>query len=369
MKAAFGKKYGVYLGAAAVIWLGFMLIYAGKDVAAAVSESVKSCLNVIIPSLFAFTVVSALLISSDIYKAAAKPFGLISRYIFRLPEEHFPVFLISQLAGYPIGASLVSALREQDKISEREASDMLKFCIAPGPAFIYGAACAIVPDCPKIWLCMFLSVIGANFVILLITAPFHKLPPKSVHKTEIHLSAEDFTAAVSKGSASMLMICSMIIFMAALTACIGKTGIIRHLAVGMGKLFGADPSVCYGEIKSFLEISCVCSLGGGLSSVPAASALLAFGGICVYMQIRAVCGKLIAPRGILLFRFAAAVTAFFISKLIMYRFVTVRVVAVSAEVAGVRPWYGNVAPICSIFLLIMTILLLSQKTMVKSEKI
>ncbi|MCM1479594.1 MAG: hypothetical protein NC085_07800, partial [Muribaculaceae bacterium] len=130
------KNFKNYIGAAlAVLYAFFLIVFAG-DVCEAVLNSVRVCLEVIIPSLYAFMVVSGFVVSSNIYALLSKPFGLVSRYLFRVPEEYFSVFLIGSFGGYPVGARLLSEMTAEGKISKSDAEHMLPYCYLAGPAFI-----------------------------------------------------------------------------------------------------------------------------------------------------------------------------------------------------------------------------------------
>lgn len=102
---------------------------------------------------------------------------------------------------------------------------------------------------------------------------------------------------------------------------------------------------------------------GGVSYLPLASALVSFGGLSVFMQIKSVCGELKTGK-MMLARAAAAIMSYFIcGKLfgVMYSEACVSVMAHSETVR-----HNN--PISTVFLLIMTILLLSEKSVSKLKK-
>ena len=98
-----------------IIFFAVGLIKYSKEVSSAVILSIESCLKIIIPSLFAFMVLSNLIVKSNIYILISKPFSLISRYLFRIPPELFSIFLLSNIGGYPIGAKLLTELTQQEK--------------------------------------------------------------------------------------------------------------------------------------------------------------------------------------------------------------------------------------------------------------
>lgn len=351
---------------AAVLWTAFMLIFDGKEVASAAYRGVQLCLTVLIPSLFAFTVMSSLLVSSGIYKAIGVPLSPIARYVFRMHPEEFAVFLISQAAGYPVGAALISEMYQYGRITKQRASELLKFCIAPGPSFVLATAAVVKPELPRIYIAVFLSVLISNLIIAIICAIGKPVPQKDAGKLKITLSPKQFTDSVSKGAASMTVICSMVIFFCAVIAAIGKTGVFSALSLAIGKAAGVSTDIVYPIIRSIMEISNTTLLcGSDTFAVPVLAALLSFGGICVHLQIKAVCDD-IPIFGSLMWRLPAAALAYFICRLLMPYCYTIQAAAVSAQI---KPKYSDFSPTLSLILLIMTILLLSQKKVAKTKKI
>lgn len=352
---------------AALCILAVLLVWAGQNAAAETTAAVKLCLNVMIPSLYAFTIISKLIISSDAYRLFAKPFGLFTRYILRMPEEFFPVFIISQFAGYPIGASLISGMYSSGRISRQEAEKMLCFCIGAGPAYIMAVAGAAAPLCPKAWAALFLSTAGANLLLVLITAPFRPLPKKSSNEYTVTLDAHSFTEAVISGAKSMTLICGSIILAAAFMGILSKAKLLPLITKAAAAFFKCEPITAYPFVRSFFEISNLTSvIGDSYTVLPAAAAMLSFGGLCVHLQIKSVCGSLsVVP--LLIARIPSAVLAFFLCRKILPNFYTVTAISVSAPI-GESISVSNNQPILSIILLIMTILILSQKNVVKTKK-
>ena len=108
----------VIIAILAVTYSVLLLIFS-ETVGENIRNAILSCLTVIIPSLFAFMVMCDYLIASNLYKLLSRPFGVISRYIFRVEPELFSVILLSSVAGYPIGARLIDGLYRQDKADKK----------------------------------------------------------------------------------------------------------------------------------------------------------------------------------------------------------------------------------------------------------
>ncbi|MCM1522865.1 MAG: hypothetical protein NC120_00245 [Ruminococcus sp.] len=362
------KKYRIkeISAAAAAAAVTAAFIWAGKETAGETRAAVNLCLTVIIPSLYTFTVLSKLIISTNVYKLLSKPFSAVTRYVFRMPPEFFPVFAISQLAGYPIGASLICRLFEQSKISKKQAEEMLCFCIAPGPAYIM----TVAQETPGAWKAVFAAAAGANLIALAATAPFRKIPPCSDGDNDkVQLDAGIFTSSVSSGAESMTVICAMILFTAAVMGILEKSGILAVITLGAAKAADIPTEQAYPFVRSFFDISNLTKItGNGSEIMPYAASLLCFGGICAHLQISSMC-RGFSPVKALVCRIPLSVLAFFICKYLTPKFYTVSIIAVTAYINVDKPhMISNNQPILSIILLIMTILIISPKSMVKNKK-
>lgn len=350
-----------------VILFAAALIWAGREAAQECAKAAALCISTLIPSLYAFTAASKLLIETDTYRLLGRPFSLFSRYVLRMPEELFPVFVISQLAGYPIGASLITGMLESGRITKKQAEELLCFCIAPGPAYIMAISSIAAPDSKGAWISVMLAVTGTNLLAALISAPFRSVPEKFTEKIRPKLSAEDITGAARSAAESMTMICGMVLIMAALMGIFSKAGLLSGISVLISRLTVTHPAQIYPFVRSFFEISNLSGVFGDPTELlPLTAAMLCFGGLCVHMQIKAVC-KGFSPLKALILRIPCAVAAFLICQSLIPKFYTVSVIAVSAPVSDeIR--FSNFSPMLSIILLIMTILILSQKNIAKPEK-
>ncbi|MGN1416513.1 MAG: hypothetical protein ACI4XF_06705 [Oscillospiraceae bacterium] len=358
-------RFKGYAAAAAIFITVIIFTVFPSQTAAAVRLSVNNCLNVIVPSLFAMTVLSGMLIKSGIYKITGKPFSLPARYIFRISPDMMTVFLISCFAGYPVGATLIAAAREQGAVDRDEAERLLCWCFGAGPAFIYGAVGSGVFGSTAAGNTIFISCIAANIIIGLVLSIGRKIPHRNTEKTSVCFSSQLFCQCVAEGGKSILKMCGIIIFMSALLSVPDTLGITARISSVIGRAVGTDPGIVYAILRSAAEVSNIAYIkADGFELLPAAAAVVSFGGISVFMQISSVYGKYVRIGKMIAARCAAAAVSYCICDLLYVRLYREEAVSVMAEVKEIR--YNS--PIPTIFLLIMTILLLFQKKVVKTEK-
>jgi hypothetical protein len=336
---------------------GGLLIYFAKDVALSLRESIKQCLYTIIPSLYAFMVLSSFIISTGIYTVLSKPFSFISRKIFHIPTRFFSIFLLASAAGYPVGAKLISNLVKNGDLDKDTAADMLCFCYSGGPAFFCGAVSLTLFDNISIGFLIFAVIFITNIICAIIIGLKKPVPPAhDTAKTEVKVTVSKFLSAVTDGGKSILIMCGIIIFFASFTAILEKLGFFTIISLAFAGGFGISNANGETLIKSVVEISNILSLSHGqYVLLPIVSALLSFGGICVLIQILQFSGGFIKFTKFLLYRIFVAVICFFLTKTVLILFPSLTAVLADAINGG----FTKGTPIPSIFLIFMTIILLT----------
>lgn len=289
------------LSAAAILALLFLMIKPSV-ISSAVSASATSCLEVVVPSLFAFTVLAIYLQKSGLYRVALRPLTLPLSKLLRMDEELCAVFVLSNIGGYPVGAKLLSELVRQERLSEKDAGRMMCFCFGSGPGFMIGIAGMKIFNSAGAGLALF----GVCFAAALLTAAFvRSRGPIELKKADrsFELSANSFISSVTAAARVMFTVCAMIIGFSAISAILSEIGVysLFESIFGSAEIFPA-----------LLEVTRIKELSAAAHTLPLCAALLAFGGVCVLMQIAAI-AKDIPLKGFLISRVPAALIAALIS--------------------------------------------------------
>ena len=111
---------------------------------------VNLCLELLIPSLFPFFVLSSLFIATGFVQICSKPTEGMMRRVFGVSGPGAAAFCLGLIGGYPAGARAVAQLVEQSVCSQKEARRLSLFCNNCGPAFFLGAVGIGVLD-RKMW--------------------------------------------------------------------------------------------------------------------------------------------------------------------------------------------------------------------------
>lgn len=346
-----------------IICSAIALICFASEITQCIIKSIELCLTVIVPSLYGFLVLSGFFVKSGLYRYVSAPFGLISRYVLKIPAELFSVFLISQIGGYPVGTKLLADLRAENKLSDGDASALMCYCYNSGPAFIIGTVGINLFSSVKIGCIMFLAIFTANLITSVIIGSFRKAPPKSAIKKQLDFSFEILIDSINRGAKSLFRICVMIVFFSIVIGILEASGIIGHFSNAVSRLCGSDFQTIEAIIKSAIEISHITEFRVGMySMLPVLTGLISFGGICVLIQAVAIAKNNFSVRKFLLLRPLTAILSSVVMLLYMKCF---SVQIMTSSVGIVRSAICEISPIPSVFLLIMTILLLSKKNIAK----
>lgn len=281
------------------------VIACPAELSAAVRISVSGCLEVVIPALFAFTVISIYMQRSGLYLTALLPLTKPLSKLLRLPEELCAVYLLANIGGYPVGARLLSELVKSGRLSRRDAGRLLCCCYGSGPSFVIGTAGTEVFGSAAAGGVIYAACLLSSFAVALVVCRTGECITLGGGESRLDLSADCFVRSVDGGARVMYTVCAMAAAFAAVTALLERSGItgIMSLLFGAAGLGGNADHV----FPAFLEVTRVRDmLPDGALAAPLCAGLLSFGGVCVIMQIMAVSGGLVPVRGLLISRIPAA---------------------------------------------------------------
>lgn len=282
------------------------LIAEPRIISEAVGGAVSDCLEVIVPSLFAFTVLAVYLQKSGLYRTALKPLTFPLSKLLRVDEELCAVFVLANIGGYPVGVSLLSELVRKGALSEKNAARMLCCCFGSGPSFIVGIVGVRVFGSAAAGLALFAACFASSLVMALIVRAGGGIELKSSSAC-CDLSAGAFISSVMSGARVMFTVCTMITgfsVISAILATIGVNDLFERLLGLLGT--GGNSSAIFSAI---LEVTRIKTIAPTRFAMPICAALLSFGGVCVVMQITALSEKIPLKRFILSRIPAAALSA------------------------------------------------------------
>ena len=118
-----------------VLLLLFLLFFPQEALGSA-QEGMKLWLNILLPTLLPFMILTGILVRTDQISRLPKPIEPFWQKIFGVSSSGAYAVLFGLLCGYPMGAKLTSDLYASQKISHNEAQYLLTFTNHASPMFI-----------------------------------------------------------------------------------------------------------------------------------------------------------------------------------------------------------------------------------------
>lgn len=200
-------------GAALFCLLALLLL--PEEGAQAARDALALCAQTVVPSLFPFFVLSALLTSGSASALFASLLSPLMRPLFSLSGAGASALALGLCGGYPVGARTAAALVENGSLSQEEGERLLAFCNNAGPGFLLGVCGAGVFSSARAGAALYLiHAAAAIFSGVLIC---RALPPVPYHKTRVQEGKRQrfstvFPLAVQSALSGCLNVSAFVVF-------------------------------------------------------------------------------------------------------------------------------------------------------------
>ncbi len=351
-----------FIFSAIVIFFSVVCIFFYETLKTETANSIRMCVYFIVPSLYGSMILACLITKSRFHILIGKLFSPLSRYVFKLTPELFSVFILSNISGYPVGAKLLQS--KEIEITDDEYNRCICFCFSSGPAFIISTVALQLYNSAFTGIIVFISVFFSNIVLAFISGIGKQVPVSSHEHADVRLDSGIITESINKASAGMMQMCIMIIAFAVFKTVIINTGISRILSCKIAEYTPLSLNDSRSFILSLLEISNITGFEqNNFQTIPVAAFLLSAGGICTFMQVIAISENRINALNFFIYRITGAFISYLTCSVLIKFFISDLIVPASSF--QIHSSQYSVFP--SLILLIMTILLISQKAIDKSD--
>ena len=220
-------RISAFLLTLVILAAGAALVIYPQEVSAAVRANLTLCADTLLPNLFPFFVLSALIIKAELFRPFERVLEPLMRYAFHLPGNCASALVLGLVGGYPTGAKTTAELYRSGRCSRDEAQRLLSFCNNCGPAFLFGVVGCGIFGHPRYALLL----AGIHYAAALLTGlimnrcapiPSARQRPHSAPVTPL---AAAFVESVTGSLRAMLDLCSFVLCFGAITRLVSLSGL------------------------------------------------------------------------------------------------------------------------------------------------
>ena len=277
------------------------LMFWPQEAMEAAREGLRLCYNVILPSLFPFFVLSALVVDLGLAGYIGRALEGLMRPLFRVPGACASAFVLGFVGGYPVGARTALSLYQKGMCTKTEAERLLAFCNNSGPAFILGVVGAGVFASSRVGVLLYLAHAAASVCVGFLFRFYRGEEGRREGRAAPTFQAERFTTAftgaIKNSFLSTLNICAFVVFFTVVIKLLFLSGVLPGLAGVLGTLFsplGFSTRWAERLLTGLIELtSGVWTLtGAGTMSgrLSMAAFLLGWAGLSVHCQVLSFLG-------------------------------------------------------------------------------
>lgn len=330
----------------------FLIIFFSKELSIGIKNGIAVSLDLVIPSMFTFMIFSNIVMNSNIKNIISRPFTFISKYLFKIRNDHFSIFILSLIGGYPVGAKLIGNAVQQNNMTKETAEKMLCYCINCSPAFLISAVGVSIFSNIKIGLMLYAAQVITCIIIGIIcglTSP--KTKSQNINNSNVKSKSK---------SLSVLVVCSVNDSVKALCIVCGFIVAFSSIMPLLSLLLENTNQSISLIFQGLLEVTTGCNnlKGFNLADPIILSALFtSFGSICVYLQMLAMLnGTGIKLKRFFIYRIIYVIINLSVVKLFLNLFPEA-LSCVGLSNSNVTKIY-SVSPMATFFLILMSIILL-----------
>lgn len=243
----------------------------------------------VLPSVFPYFFISQILCSLSVTKKIANFFSPVMNKLFNLSGICAYAFFMSVIAGYPLGAKIISDLRKDKLISSSEAVRASALCSTSSPMFLISSVGGIMFNSLKFGVLLLITNFLSAIVIGVIFSFYkRKDKPLNLYCTILSNGNGNFIFDnVSEAVTSTLFVGGMITLFYLLTEILVELKILTPLNFIIGKIFNDQnfgSSIGFGIFEYTKGLRTLSLSPQTFFTLPVACFICGFGGVSIIMQ-------------------------------------------------------------------------------------
>lgn len=262
--------------------------------------------NNVLPALLPFFICIELIKATNFMEALGKLLQPIMKPLFNVPGCGAFAIVMGISSGYPVGAKIVSDLRENNCCTKTEGERLLSFTNTSGPLFIIGSVGVGMFGDSKIGLLLLLTHFIASILVGILfrfykTKDEEKIENNYISKNKkafkFSMLGELMSNAIQNSISTLLLICGYMIFFSVLINILNSINISLYFSKIIEcilNILNFPKEISISIINGLLEVT------GGISELssfqnidyikllPCIAFVLGFGGFSVCMQVNSI---------------------------------------------------------------------------------
>ncbi len=296
------KKGKILLHIIILICAVYCLIFKFDIIKQEIMTAITMWVNIIVPSVFPYTIISQYISDSQIVKKLP---GKFISFIFGIHSCSIKAIISSVFCGYPSGAVCARSLYEMNEIDSDEAGRLICFTNNAGPLFLISAVGTGLLGSTRDGAIIYLIQLMSSFAYGILIRK--KLKSDYKENTEHTVYKGDFCSYVRQGVSICVNICGFMVISYVMAA------MVYIILIDVLKI-----QDCFYFIKkcvnSFFELSAGVKELSTINSENLKFALIcsavSWSGFSVIMQIKSVAGEIIETKRLIKAKFIQAVFSF-----------------------------------------------------------
>ena len=272
-----------------LLLIAFSLLLAfGKGYSAFVLEGLNLYLACVVPSLFPYFFITAILSSMQITSKISNKLAFFTKRFFNVGGAVGYAFFMSLVSGYPVGAKIVCDLKEKGLISNSESIRASALCSTSSPMFLINSVGVFMFKNLKFGLSLFLCHLLSAIIVGIIFSFYHK-KDKPFNLPYINSKAVDNVLYESAYSAvtSVLIVGAIITIFYLLTNVLFSLGVLSPIVNLFSLVLGNEnlaKGLTFGLFECTQGLKVISTLPNSFLALPLSAFICGFGGISVIMQ-------------------------------------------------------------------------------------
>ncbi len=288
-----------------------IILCLDKRYSAVVLEGVSLWAACVLPALFPYFFITAILSSLNVTGKLANKFSPLTKRVFNVGGLTGYAFFISVISGYPVGAKTVADLSEKGLLGKAESVRAATLCSNPSPMFLIGSVGNITFGNFKFGLFLFFTCLISSIATGIIFSLYKRkekpsvLPPITQKRTDNLLYDTAYSSVIS-----VLTVGGLITVFYTLSALLNSVGVLTPINLLFSALCGnaeVGEGITLGILESTTGLKAISRAGVSFWTLPICATLCGFGGLSVIAQSLAYLKKTKIKTAV--FLLAKAVTA------------------------------------------------------------